>query len=79
MSKNGHIDEKDIPHVIRESLEQANKIAREYISSSLSTVFVEQFTAPPTIVRGGRDSYDISGLEVELFLDRSRIIIQRFH
>lgn len=58
--------------------EQANKVAREYISSLNSPSLIEQFTTPPAIIGCGSNCDDIACLEIKLFFNGGSIVIQCF-
>ena len=62
----------------RGALEQADKVTREYVSSGLSPRLIQQFPTPPAILGSRGNSDDVPRLEVEFFLDRCGIIVQRF-
>jgi hypothetical protein len=63
-------------HVIPVTSEQADEVAWEYGSAGHPTSIVKKNTRPPAILRGGGDSDNIPGLEVELFVDRSTVVVQ---
>jgi hypothetical protein len=58
-----------------EELEQAHKVAWEYVSPRLPSRFIQKLAASPAFFRGGSDSDNVSRLEVELLLDRCGIIV----
>jgi len=60
----------------RGTLEQADKVAREYVSSGLSPRLIQQFPTPPAIFWSRGNSDDVPRLEVEFFLDRCGVIVQ---
>ena len=60
------------------TLEQADKVAREYVTSGLSPRLIQQFPTPPAILGSRGNSDDVPRLEVEFFLDRCGVIVQRF-
>lgn len=70
--------EVKVKRALREKLEQANKVAWEYVSPRLPPRFIQKLAAPPAIFWGRSDSDDIPRLEVEFFLDRRGIIVQGF-
>ena len=57
--------------------EQADEVAWEDMPPTLAPVFVQQLTAPPTILWRRGDGDDIARLEVELFVDSRSVVIQR--
>ena len=59
------------------ALEQAHKVAREDVFAGLSARLVQELAAPPTVLGSSGDSDDISLLEVELFVDRSTVVVHR--
>ena len=57
--------------------EQTDEVAWEDMPPTLAPVFVQQLTAPPTILWRRGDGDDIARLEVELLLDRRLVVVHR--
>jgi hypothetical protein len=60
-------------------LEQTHEVAWEYVSARLSSRFVKKFATPPSVFGGIRHCDDIPRLEIKLFVNGSRVIIESFH
>lgn len=62
--------------VIPATSKQADEVAWEHSSAGDPTSIIKKDARPPAILRGGGDGDNIPGLEVELFVDCSTIVIQ---
>ena len=79
MTRSHELDRGDEGKVSFErELEQANKVAWEYVSPRLPSCFIQKLPTPPAIFGGRSDSDYVSRLEIEFFLDRCGIIVERF-
>ena len=58
--------------------QQTHVVVWEYVPASLSPHFIQQLPTPPPVCRRIRDSNDIPCLKIKLFIDRRRVVIQRF-
>ena len=56
---------------------RAHKVARKHVSSSLPPRIVQQLPAPPPILGRVRHRDDIPRLEIKLFVDRRRVVVER--
>ena len=59
--------------------EQTDEVAWEDMPPTLAPVFVQQLTAPPTILWRRGDGDDIARLEVELLVNSRSVVVQRLH
>ena len=59
--------------------EQADEVAWEDMPPTLAPVFVQQLTAPPTILWRRGDGDDIARLEDELLVDGRGVVVQRLY
>lgn len=65
--------------ILKNQLEKTDKVTGKDVFAFLPPVFVQEFSAPPAILRGMSHSDNITRLEIKLLLDGSTIIIKGFH